>query len=104
MIYRVLHQRRDSTPDLFGQLSTTWVDMLTYGTQSVTQLSATEVVSLNRQVGSRILQVDLPYSTNTLTITDEDRFVIDGVNYNISTIDTITFNKQMIRFVVEVQD
>ena len=104
MIYRVLHQRRDATPDLFGQLSSTWTDMLTYGTQSVTQLSATEVVSLNRQVGSRILQIDLPYSTNTLMITDEDRFVIDGVNYNISTIDTITFNKQMIRFVVEVQD
>ena len=102
MTYRLTYQTRSTTVNGLGEVTGDWADEFDIGTKRITQSSAAENVAGGREGNSRTIEVILPYSMNTMDISEDGRLVIDSVNYLIRTINT--FGRREVRITAEVQD
>ena len=102
MTYRLTYQTRDTTRNTFGELTGDWTDEFDIGTKRVSQLSSAENVAGGREANSQVIEVILPYSMNTIDMSDDGRLVFDSNNYLIRTINTI--GRREVRITAEVED
>lgn len=97
---RVTFQRLQAGADGYGNVSTSWADVLTVWAD-VRETIGKERVDAGRVESSQTATVRLRRSTESLALGVADRMIFNGFVWNIRSIASVARNREMLDILVE---